>query len=294
MMDVLIPEVRSVEVFAILDRSLSIESDSSEVMQYVGSAYARLRDPGQPQGGQRDRGCILYAGAPTPLVTFNDAPLAFAARQLGTPFAAGFYASSALFRMSLRRSRGWRSIYAAGLSIRGRAVLVAGPSKIGKTTLALELLRRGARLYGDEFVCIRNRGNVIAGFPRTMMVRENTLALVDDNRLRAACTNERSRFDRGARVWNFVDAGEIFGEAVFARPAALSAAVLLDREPGSRPVLERLSSAAAATQLAIRFNADYLDFAGLANIAELFARVPCYRLSSADLGGAANALCEAL
>lgn len=42
--------------------------------------------------------------------------------------------------------------------IRGRAVLIQGPPGIGKSSLALALIDRGAVLVGDDYVTLERRG----------------------------------------------------------------------------------------------------------------------------------------
>ena len=50
--------------------------------------------------------------------------------------------------------RGLLSLHATALEISGRAILIAGPAGAGKSTLAAELMREGARLLSDDLTVL--------------------------------------------------------------------------------------------------------------------------------------------
>ena len=62
-------------------------------------------------------------------------------------------------------------LHAAALGWKGRAVLIPGRSFTGKTTLAAELVRRGATYLSDEYAVIDKRGRVHP-FARPLSVRD--------------------------------------------------------------------------------------------------------------------------
>jgi len=181
------------QCFSVLDRTIVFTTDSSDVMRYFQATYRRLMTDGAAPHAPRDVAAIIYSDETTPRVTFNGAPVEMSSKRLDSPFHAAFHGSSKLFRLSMRLGGAWQSVYAAAVRVKNRAVLIAAPTNTGKTTLALELIRRGARLYGDEFVCIRTSDNVACAFPRTLMIREKTLALVTDARLNASVAGVEPR-----------------------------------------------------------------------------------------------------
>jgi hypothetical protein len=63
-------------------------------------------------------------------------------------------------------------VHAAVLGWKGRAVVVPGSSTSGKTTLAVELVRRGALYLTDEFAVFDRRGRVHP-FPKPLSVRNH-------------------------------------------------------------------------------------------------------------------------
>jgi len=283
---------RQTQTFSVLDRTLAIETDSDEIMRYIDGAFRRLRVDPDRDSRPRDFASILYGLGTAPSISFNAAPVTFEhPTKVDSAFHAAFYGSAKLFRLSMRRSTDWHSVYAAALRIRDRAVLIAGASGIGKTTLTLELLRRGAQLYGDEFACIRKSDRFVVGFPRTFMIREETLSVIEQPPLRSTCERSAPREQAVAgRVWDHIDPAEVFGEDVFASPARLGAAILLSRDPERPPSAERLSSAVASTELVARFNRAFVEFTHFADIAGLFAGIPCYRLWIGEPRATADAL----
>jgi hypothetical protein len=68
------------------------------------------------------------------------------------------------------------AIHAASLMHEGRLVLLTGPKRAGKTTLALRLLFEGWEVAGDELVLLQ--GGWAMAFPRRFYVRDTSLSLL--------------------------------------------------------------------------------------------------------------------
>lgn len=280
--------------FEALERTLLIETNHPEILPYVRTVYARLRKPDADHGDDCDRGAIAQTDAGF-AVTFNGERVSFVDSKRPTnPFRAAFYGSSKLFRLSFRRNPDYHSLYAAALRIDDRAVLIAAHAHTGKTTLTLELLARGARLYGDEFVFVRKRDREVSGFPRTLMVREPTLALVCNQRLNELCMSSPARHVFGHRVWDSVEAADVFGEDVYAEPAPFGAFVVLERAADGRARVGRLSPAVAAVKASPGFNIRKEGFFRIGDLAELLAAIPCYHLLAGGVGETGSALLSAL
>jgi hypothetical protein len=270
------PHAPHVTAFSTLERTLIVASDAADIMGYCREAYRRAIVPTPVELDEScDTGEIL-AGGGDQWLRFCGAPVPFGEDKPATSFRLAFYGASKLIRMSFRRNLGWRSLYAAALRVGDRAILISAQSGIGKTTLALELLARGARLYGDEFAFIRKSDRFVSGLPRALMIRERTLSLIPDPRLRAVCEASTPRSQHGDRVWDNIDAGDVFGEDVFARPAPLAAAFMLER--GERTSSEVVSPAVAAADFTSRLNADMEGFERFVDTTEMLAGSGCYRI----------------
>lgn len=290
------PQARAREgiAFDVLGRTLIIETDHPEVAAHISRAYARMVTADAGKNEHRDLGVISQKDAGFS-VTFNGEELVFTgSRQPTNAFRAAYYGSSKLFRLCFRRNEEFRALYAASLRFGNQAVIIAARSETGKTTLALALIARGAKFYGDEFVFVRRADRAVFAFPRTLMIREPTLALLADARLQAACEAVPPRCSGNIRIWDHIDVADVFGEDVYAEPAPLGAVVALERAPDGRARAQRISPAVAAGKLRSRLSADGDGFEKITTLAELFVNIPCYELLAGDVHETASALVAAL
>ncbi len=70
----------------------------------------------------------------------------------------------------IRNLRNLYAVHAGTVVWNGRAILLPGMSHAGKSSLVVELLRRGATYYSDEYALIDSRGQ-IHPYPRPVLVR---------------------------------------------------------------------------------------------------------------------------
>lgn len=68
-------------------------------------------------------------------------------------------------------------IHAGVLSHGGQGILIVAPSMHGKTTLTLELLRRGFDFLSDEVAAVGLKDALVHPFPRSLVIRSGSLAL---------------------------------------------------------------------------------------------------------------------
>ena len=90
--------------------------------------------------------------------------------------------SHLLFSISLveiMKRRGLYSIHAAGLALHGQGVILAGTSGVGKSTLAIALLRAGFQYLGDDtlFLAPAAGGLRVLAFPDELDVTRHTAEL---------------------------------------------------------------------------------------------------------------------
>ena len=238
-----------------------------------------------------DRGAILWGSGGAEL-WLDGRPITFDRKPSG-PLEAAFCGSAALLGKSLRRLERQRGLYAAGMSRGDACVAIIAPSGTGKTTLALELLRRGWSTYGDEFLVIDRATLVAEAVPLAFMVRESALDSLDDfalaQRVRdGAIVDEKS----GIRTWHGFDVADEFGAAAIAAPRPLTHVVLLERSRDGFASYERISAAALALELLPRLFIENLQVADIWETAAALRRVACYRLCAGDHRVAADALAK--
>jgi hypothetical protein len=277
--------------FATLERHLVVHSDAAEIVEYLRSAYRRAcTSPPADEGAPIDEGCILTTQG-QPWLWFNGAPVQYLEEPPSTTFRLAFYGSSKLLRLSFQQNPAWHSLYAAALRIGDKAIVISAQSGIGKTTLALELMARGASFFSDEFVFVRAADKMVSGLARCMLIRERTLSLFGDPRLRTVCAATRPRLPYGDRVWDDIDPRDVFGEQVFARPARLAAAIILERSLSTdKTHVEPIPSMLAAADFGKRLNTTRAPFDRLADAGLMLSGIACYRVTGGSPRSAAMAI----
>lgn len=70
-------------------------------------------------------------------------------------------------------------IHAGVVSLNGQGLVLTGKGGHGKTTLVLELIRRGFRFLSDEMAALGRQDNHVHPFPRSLRIRPGTLELTD-------------------------------------------------------------------------------------------------------------------
>lgn len=113
--------------------------------------------------------------------------------------------------MELLKRRGLFGVHAAGASLDGRALVLAGTSGAGKSTLSVALSRAGFGFLGDDTLFLRG-GRVLA-FPDEIDLTEESLSFFPDLRLAPAPAGWRKRqlrADAARIVWESEPAVLVF------------------------------------------------------------------------------------
>lgn len=89
----------------------------------------------------------------------------------------GFVYENILTAM-ITRVRSHTLIHAGVVSSGGRGILFVGDARHGKTTLVLELIRRGFKFLSDETAALSRNDHMVYPFPRSLRIRPGTLKLL--------------------------------------------------------------------------------------------------------------------
>lgn len=149
-------------------------------------------------------------------------------RRARTPdLALAFAVLETEIRQSVAASAERRTFVHAGVvGWHGRAILVPGRSRSGKTTLVAELVKAGALYLSDEFAVLDGRGRVHP-FAKPLSMRGP-----------GGC-------DAHARAWRAEDLGGTIGT----RPLPVGLVVLAEHRPGAAWRPERLSRGQAVLEM---------------------------------------------
>jgi hypothetical protein len=183
------------------------------------------------------------------------------------------------------------AIHAGAVVYRGAALILAGKSGQGKTTLVLGLLRRGFGLLSDEFAIVEPGAPHILPYRRSLHVRPGTPELIPE----LSFLYDRPRHQLGGGIeWAVTpaDLDRAFPNCL-AAPAPLRYVLLLDGvpRPEAAPAIASTPAALATIELLRGTWAASVDFAGgLERIARLMNGAVCGRLQV----GAIDATTEAI
>ncbi len=176
--------------------------------------------------------------------------------------------------------RGILAVHAGAAQGPTGAIVVAGRSGQGKSTLILGLVRRGLGLMSDELALLDPAAGLVRPYPRAVHVRPSTIALLPE----LAPLEARPRHELGGGSEWSVSPAEVAGllGGRLGTAAPLAAVILLDGLPdaAAEPRIRPEVPAVAALDLLRSTWAASADFGStLAAVGGMLADVPCLRLS---------------
>jgi hypothetical protein len=187
--------------------------------------------------------------------------------------------------------QGIYAIHAGAVVYKRAALIVAGRSGQGKTTLVLGLLRRGLGLLSDEFAIADAAQQLIVPYRRSLHIRPGTPELIPE----LAFLREQPQQRLGGGIeWSLNH-----DQLARVLPGGLASAappryvLLLDGppRPHADPALLPIPAAVATMELLRGTWAASVDFAGgLARIGRLLEGVTCARLQAGALEPTLNVL----
>lgn len=153
-----------------------IRSDSGEFINLFAQMYRRFRVDSASSAALSTAEFVLITnpdnqwGKPVIILNGEVCPLSDAKLLEG-------YAYETILISIITRIHSHILIHAGVVSRNGRGIIVVADARHGKTTLVLELVRRGFRFLSDEMAALGRTDYKVHPFPRCLRVRPGTLEL---------------------------------------------------------------------------------------------------------------------
>jgi len=158
--------------YQFLGHRLLIKSDSQQVLDKFKAIYRHFELDGT---SSKEDGltCYLLLSTPLnkPIIVFDQSCYPLKSPEI-TPDTYFF-----IFSLVASRFKEYFLIHGGAVSWKDKGVIISGHSAFGKTTLVIELVKRGFRFLSDELAPIHRSSHKIAPFPRSLGVREGALRL---------------------------------------------------------------------------------------------------------------------
>jgi hypothetical protein len=183
--------------------------------------------------------------------------------------------------------RGLFAVHAAAVAHRGRALVLAGSSGAGKTTLAVALAAVGLEMLSDELAILDPVTGLVHPYRRRLHIRPGTPELV---RGMEGIALREPRDLGGENAWAI---GQEEAGATADGPRRIGAALLLAprSEHNIQPRFTAIGSGEATLELMRGTWAASIDFPGaLRAVGSCVAAIPCARLEAADPMATADAI----
>jgi len=158
--------------YHLLGVDFSLRTDSEQVRDFFRAAYRRFR-VARAGGEGRVFPLVAVIGARSggPYASAGDASIELAGRPMPENRAFLFLLNALMDRVG-----GFVAMHAAAVSVHGRGVVLAGPATAGKSTLVMELARRGAAFLSDDVAPLERGTGLLHAFPRAVGIRRDAAA----------------------------------------------------------------------------------------------------------------------
>lgn len=228
--------------------ALSLEVADGDALRLVEAAYAPLRCSAS---STRASASLRRLSDGRLHVRYGRQTLPTGAAD-GVPLRAAYHAAREIFARFACEPPQTLALYGALCAAGDGAVLLLGPTNIGKTLLALHLAQQGARFLGDETALLSLSREEVCALPRRPALRESALGLLPDPRMAQTVTSCENVFatERG-RFWYALDEDALCGIQPSGRAYPLRAVCVLS-ERGESASIRRLDPADAVKFVAQR------------------------------------------
>jgi hypothetical protein len=273
--------------FAFGGASLALDVADEAALAMVQEAYSPLESPGGPG---RIEASIRRLADGRLHVRYGRQLLGAANAADPIPLRAAFHAAREVFARFACEPAHAVALYGALCAVDGGAILVLGPTAIGKTLLALHMAHAGATFLGDETVLVSLSAHEAYALPRRPALRESALPLLPDERIARAVAQAQSSFesDRG-RFWYALDAQALGGIEPSMRSYPLRAVCIVGGR-GQTATIRNLDHGDAVKFMANRAYARPTSLAQLGALRRALRHAACFEM----VLGAPRESCELL
>jgi hypothetical protein len=208
--------------YTFFGRTVVVTSDDRAAIEALDAVYARQRLSMPVPDASADLVVRVVGAAAVPRIEVGGRTI-----RVPSPDQLVHYAHLVLINAAAALQSDAVVLHSGAVTCGGRAVLLVGHSGRGKTTLTLELVRRGWGFLSDDFAALDARG-AVHPLPRRVNLTDESLALLG---LRPPEGTVRLATFAGKRKW-MIDVEDLFPGSL-AEATPVGAVVLLGPTPRS-------------------------------------------------------------
>ncbi len=204
------PQLAQRATFRLAGRALGVEVEDEATAHILRTTYADAR-VGEPRTVHHTAS-LRRLGDGRLHVRFDRRSLPFGEAAFTDPLLSAYYATKEVFARFAVAHPNAIAFYAACVAVDDAAILILGPTRIGKTLFALHLVCQGAVFLGDETAVLELRSGCVSALARRPTLREAGLDLLpnDDMRARVDACGQSLNTERG-RFWYALGAQDLCG-----------------------------------------------------------------------------------
>jgi hypothetical protein len=263
--------------FALAGRTLAIEAHDAAVAHILNTTYADARVSAMK--GADHSAALRRLNDGRLHVRFDRRVLATGDAGSQVQLLSAYYAVKEVFARFAASRPHSLAYYGALVAWQDAAVLVLGPTGIGKTLFALHLAEQGAGFLGDETAVLDLQSSSVSALARKPALRETALTLLPSARMQTSVEAARHwlQTDRG-RFWYALSRDELCGIAASDRVHRLGAVCII-RQRAQTFAMQRIDLDEALPALAQRAYARPSQLAQLSRLQHAMRRVPQYEVT---------------
>lgn len=262
--------------FRLNDAVLALDVADHAALRLVEDAYAPLLCP---PAGAHARASLKRLTDGQLHVRYGQHSLRLANGADRLAVRAAYHAAREIFARFACEPRNCVAVYGALCAIDGEAILLLGPTAIGKTLLALHLAAAGAQFLGDETVVLHPGAGEACAMPRRPSLRESALPLLPAAEMgeRIAASSTFFETERG-RFWYALDRDALGGIEPCARRHRLRAIVVV-RERAEDYAIRRIERDQTVKSIAHRAYQRPSSLAQLAALTRATRSAACFEMT---------------